>query len=185
MIKKITYLTLTISLLALTGFSCQSQPSALNLPAPKILTQKAVYYLPVNQQSTGYKSVLVPAGSKVVGCNDYLTLRQGVQISAPDQAGLLKAALEEEFTVTPPKDDFYYNPLAENAKIAVDSVEQNGDLMIIRLSGQFNSPGECADPVMKGMIQETIKEYTQHYQIFLNGNEANWRCLFDLSGQCQ
>ncbi|OIO51553.1 hypothetical protein COY93_00595 [Candidatus Uhrbacteria bacterium CG_4_10_14_0_8_um_filter_58_22] len=70
----------------------------------------------------------------------------------------------------------------------LDKVQQsgeNGATTEVWISGEANSPGTCADPRIKEQIEATVRQYSPDYKIFLNGTEANWRCLGDLSGECK
>ncbi|MFH2063260.1 MAG: hypothetical protein ABIJ46_03855 [bacterium] len=66
----------------------------------------------------------------------------------------------------------------------LDKVQENGGVTEVWISGQANSPGTCADPRIKEQIEATVRQYSPSYRIFLNGTEANWRCLGDMSGEC-
>ena len=70
----------------------------------------------------------------------------------------------------------------------LDRVQQSGEGGVpteVWISGEANSPGTCADPRIKEQIEATVRQYSPDYKIFLNGTEANWRCLGDMSGECK
>jgi hypothetical protein len=78
-----------------------------------------------------------------------------------------------------------YNPLWEST-LKVKEVQLTPDsIAIVKLEGQLLSAGECDDPRLKEQVEATVRQYWPKYQILLNGSEAEWRCIGNLSGQCK
>jgi hypothetical protein len=77
------------------------------------------------------------------------------------------------------------NAVAPSAPtIKLTNIHYEGKTRVIDFEGQFTSGGACDDPRIKAQIEETVKLYVTDYQIRLNGEEKQWRCLFDASGLC-
>ncbi len=78
------------------------------------------------------------------------------------------------------------NAVAPSAPtIRLTGIHYEGKTRIIDFEGSFVSSGVCEDPRIKAQIEETIKLYSDNYEIHLNGTAANWKCLFNQSGTCE
>ena len=77
------------------------------------------------------------------------------------------------------------NAIAPSAsKIRLTNIHYEGKTRVVDFEGSFVSAGTCDDPRIKAQLEETIKFYAPDYEIRLNGTNAEWRCLFDQSGEC-
>lgn len=118
-----------------------------------------------------------------VGCNDRIAFAKVHRGAATDS--VLHDALITLFSVK----DTNYNSLLNalgNSTLAVDKIQSNdGVTTEVWLKGSLVSGGACDDPRLKGQIEHTIKRFKPKYKIFLNGNETNWRCFGDMSGECK
>ncbi|OGL72892.1 hypothetical protein A3C96_02400 [Candidatus Uhrbacteria bacterium RIFCSPHIGHO2_02_FULL_60_10] len=128
---------------------------------------------------------LTPAGvtpGKVFGCNDRLAY-----VKVPRQTDSGDAVADSLTSLLAIKDtnpNGAYNALA-NSTFLLEKVAVVGGVTEVRLKGEARSGGVCDDPRIKTQIEETVRRLAAKFAIILNGSEANWRCLGDLSGECK
>jgi len=78
-----------------------------------------------------------------------------------------------------------YNALWQS-DLAVDKIQsRDGVVTEVWLKGKTQSGGACDDPRLKAQIEATISRFRPKFKIFLNGTEAAYRCLGDMSGECK
>jgi hypothetical protein len=98
---------------------------------------------------------------------------------------VLADALTTLFSVRDSNYEEKYNALWQS-KLAVEKIQsRDGVTTEVWLKGQTQSGGVCDDPRIKAQIEGTIKRLKPKYQVYLNGSEANYRCLGDMSGECK
>lgn len=119
------------------------------------------------------------------GCESLLIpIRRTVEKTQSD----LALAIVELITI---KETAYFDQGIRNAvapsapTIRLTNISYDGKTRVIDFEGQFTSAGTCDDPRIKAQIEETVKLYSSDYRIRVNGNESEWRCLFDQSGECK
>lgn len=118
-----------------------------------------------------------------IGCGDkvaYWPVHREAQTDS-----VISDALTTLFSVREPSPAGLYNSLWES-KLSVDKIQsRDGVTTEVWLKGSTVSGGACDDPRIKAQIEYTIKRYKPNYKIFLNGSEADYRCLGDMSGECK
>lgn len=119
-----------------------------------------------------------PAEFKKVGCEDLLVPYE-IDVSSSRLKSVLHALSEFE----PP--DGYYNPLHEKGIAVTDAEERGHSRVIVELSGEPQFGGVCDTPRFMEQIRETVKLTNPDFEIRLNGSEAAFRCLADMSGECK
>lgn len=128
-----------------------------------------------------------PAGltveSELFGCNDHIVFVKTARESETDNP--LRDALNSLFAIRETTFKELHNSLA-NSSLAVDKIQStDGVTTEVWLTGQTQSAGECDDPRIKEQVAATVRRLKPHFRIFFNGSEKDWRCLTDLSGQCE
>jgi hypothetical protein len=113
-----------------------------------------------------------------IGCNDLL-----VPFEIPVVSPRLSSVLTALRTYVPPQG--LHNPFGEK-KTNFDRVEEleNGK-SIVSLQGDPEFGGICDVPRFQEQLQKTIELYTKTYEIRLNDSEGAYRCLGDMSGNCE
>lgn len=77
-----------------------------------------------------------------------------------------------------------YNSLA-NSKLKVDKIlSPDGVTTEVWIAGEVSLGGACDAPRFKEQIEATVRRFRPNHKIFLNGSEANYRCVGDESGSC-
>jgi hypothetical protein len=126
-----------------------------------------------------------PAGvtpGDTIGCNDRVAFIKVPRES--DSGDTLKDALNSLFAVKDPSYGGLHDSLALST-LKVDKIQStDGVTTEIWLAGQVSSGGACDDPRIKAQVEYTVKRLKPKYKILLNGEEDDWRCLGDQSGQC-
>ena len=80
-----------------------------------------------------------------------------------------------------------YNALA-GSKLTVEKIQSTDGLTTeIWLKGETSLGGVCDGPRFKKQIESVVSRFRDpaKYKIFLNGNEANYRCMGDMMGECK
>ena len=119
-----------------------------------------------------------PAEFKKVGCEDLLV---PYEIDVPSKR--LKSVLNALSEFKPPEG--YQNPLQEKGIMVADAAERGHSTVIVELAGEPQFGGVCDTPRFMEQIRETVKLTNPDFEIRLNGSEAAFRCLADMSGECK
>ena len=113
-----------------------------------------------------------------IGCNDLL-VPFDIAVVAPRLSSVLTALR----TFQAPQG--LHNPFGEKqtnfGRIEVTDAGKS----IIFLEGDPQFGGICDVPRFQEQLQKTIELYTKNYEIRLNGEESIYRCLGDMSGNCE
>lgn len=154
---KFIIIILTLSILSGCSFnSRETQPII-----PKVIPKTQVlYYLPVNKNSENFNEKLVPAGSLIVGCEDYLTLRKGGFVISSDRADILQSALSQIFLMDS-NDNFYHNPIFTKTTLTLESIDYKDDFLEVKIKGSLDVDS-CTKTLITNMIYHTI---SQNYDI--------------------
>jgi|GEM_PF-5975228 len=144
------------------------------------------FYLMVNQKSPSYSKTIVPAGSLVLSCGDYLTLRSEPTMTYADRSLSLKASLIRLLNLQLPKDNFYANNISAQNSIRLSTLEVRDNIATVRLDGKLESTGDtCHDGAMKLMIEKTVEQFGYKPNVLLNDSSREWQCLFSSEDKCQ
>lgn len=68
--------------------------------------------------------------------------------------------------------------------LVLANVKYEDGTRILEFEGEITSAGVCEDAAIKAQIEEVTALYSNKFEIRLNGEESEWRCLFDGSGEC-
>ncbi len=113
-----------------------------------------------------------------IGCNDVL-----VPYEMPVLSTRLQSVLTALGVFVPPPG--LHNPLQEKGvRFAGLEEGDRGKKMVILLEGEPAFGGICDVPRFKEHIEKTVELYTKNYEVRLNGSESAYRCLDDMSGNC-
>ncbi len=116
------------------------------------------------------------------GCNDKVAFVKVPRES--DSGDTLKDALNSLLAVKDTNYHGFYTALAFST-LKVDKIQStDGVTTEVWLSGLPKSGGTCDDPRIKEQLEQTIKRLKPNFKIFLNGSEAKYKCIGDLSGRC-
>jgi len=113
-----------------------------------------------------------------LGCRDML-VPQEIPVVSRRFPSVLTALASFE----PPQG--LHNPLKEQGILFRELTEDARGKTIIFLEGHPSFGGICDTPRFKGQLEETVKLYAKKFEIRLNGEEAHYRCIDDLSGECR
>lgn len=138
--------------------------------------------------STSVQIAMVDAvgepGPDTFGCGDRIVMvNRSVSTTTP-----LQTALTELFSVH--NRDYGQSGLItalDQTNIRVNRVNIDASGMAtIELTGSVMMGGTCDSPRIQEQVNRTIRQFSsvRDYRIFLNGSERNWRCLFNMSGNC-
>ncbi len=116
------------------------------------------------------------------GCQDRVAF---VKVPRETDSGdTLKDVLTSLLAVKDTNYKGYYTALAFST-LKVDKIQStDGVTTEVWLSGLPKSGGACDDPRIKEQLEQTIKRLRPNFKIFLNGSEAKYNCIGDLSGRC-
>jgi hypothetical protein len=131
------------------------------------------------------EGAVVPSGAvlgETFGCSDRIVLVKVPRESESDNT--LRDVLTSLFAVREFSFGKYYNGLADSRLEVVKTQNRDGDIMEVWLKGTISSPGVCNDPRIKKQIEATVGRLYPNFKIFLNGSEAAYNCIGDMSGQC-
>jgi hypothetical protein len=133
------------------------------------------------------EGVEAPAGATVApgtfGCNDRIAYVKTHRDKQTDS--VLSDALATLFANKDSNVLAAYNALWQST-LAVEKIQStDGTTTEVWLKGTTMSGGVCDDPRIKAQLEYTIKRFKPKFKIFLNGTEANYRCLGDMSGECK
>ncbi len=128
-----------------------------------------------------------PPGATVVpgtfGCNDriaYVKTHRDKQTDSVVSDALATLFASKDANVLEA-----YNALWQS-ELAVEKIQStDGTTTEVWIKGKTASGGVCDDPRIKAQLEHTIKRFRPKFKIFLNGTEANYRCLGDMSGECK
>jgi hypothetical protein len=128
-----------------------------------------------------------PVGATVVpgtiGCNDRIAYVKTHRERQTDS--VLSDALSTLFSNKDSNVLAAYNALWQS-ELAVEKIQStDGTTTEVWIKGKTASGGVCDDPRIKAQLEYTIKRFKPKFKIFLNGTEANYRCLGDMSGECK
>lgn len=144
------------------------------------------FYLMVNQKSPTYSKGIVPAGSLVLSCGEYLTLRREPTMAYTDGAKSLRASLARLFALQLPKDSLYVNNISAQNALRLAGVDVKDNIATVRLEGKLNTTGNsCYDGAMKIMIEQTVNQFGLQVNIVLNDSVQEWECLFSTEQSCK
>ncbi len=115
---------------------------------------------------------------KKVGCEDLL-----VPYEIDVSSRRLKSVLHALSSFVPPEG--YHNPLQEKGMIIDDVQDRGHSTVIVDFQGEPAFGGVCDTPRFMEQIRETVRLYHPDFEIRLNGVEAKFRCLSDMSGECK
>ncbi len=196
--------TITLfSVLVLAGFGCAAKnPTPFTLPtnsppapignvsvststtADQKKDVNVTLYLVAYENTPAWTAAAKNPGAEKIGCNDYVTPVKTTIKGNP--LSPLRLALEVLFSTT--KADaakLGLNTAVNPNMVKTASLSQQTDgTFVVSLTGGFSPAGECDDPRIKAQVEKTVSQFGK-YKILLNGSEANWRCLGDLSGKCK
>lgn len=132
------------------------------------------------------ENAVVPTGAeagRVIGCNDRVAVSRvpRVQVTSNEVVD----ALTTLFSFRDSNVNGLYNALSQSTFSALKAESKDGVVTEVWLTGEARSGGTCDDPRVKAQIEDTIAQFRPKYKIFLNGTEANWRCLGNMSGKCK
>ena len=113
-----------------------------------------------------------------VGCNDAL-----IPVEIPVVSTRLQSVLAALSQLEAPEG--LYNPIKEKGLSFMRLDEKRGGKAIVYLSGSPLLGGICDTPRLKAQIEETIRLYTDDFEIWLNGSAREYQCLGDESGLCK
>ncbi len=162
----------------LVGAGCAKGPPPPPTPST---VQEAAYVLTALNGTTPYDRAPVPTQ---FGCEDRLAL-QRISVPKSDRPAL-EVNMNKLFSMTAAQTEALglYSPFADKGLRAEVSVENEKTVM--NIVGEFAPAGECDDPRIKKMVEETVKLSTADaVDIRLNGSQKDWRCQGDLSGRCK
>jgi len=119
-----------------------------------------------------------------IGCDDFLVLLK-VELEEKNQSDLATSIVELLTTKRAQykESDGLLNAVS-GVGLTLDNVKYEDGLRVLEFTGEPKSSGTCESPRIKAQIEETAALYSNNFEIRLNGSEADWRCLFDESGQC-
>lgn len=117
------------------------------------------------------------------GCNDRIAYVKEHRMAQTDT--VVSDALVTLFSLRDQSHPGLYNALA-SSNMKVDKVlSPDGVTTEVWISGEPSLGGACDAPRFKEQIEATVRRFKPNYRILLNGNEANYRCLGDMSGECK
>jgi len=112
----------------------------------------------------------------------------GTDYAVPVTIGTSDASLENTLTALLRIDEANYgeNNLYNPAYMSDLSAEvTEGETTTVNLVGEPLYAGHCDTPRYKAIFEKTVENYTDNYEIQINGEESAWRCLGDESGMCE
>lgn len=120
----------------------------------------------------------------MTGCNDSYLVPIQMDLKSGETANV-QTALTALFEYDVEVAGSQINAL-DQSELKVDKVSIEDGKTIVELSGQVMIAGTCSAPRLKDQVEETVEYYVSgDYEIRLNGEEKNWRCLTDQSGACE
>ncbi len=119
----------------------------------------------------------------VFGCSDRVALVKEHKAAATDSivhdSLLTLFSLHDSGTHSP-----LYNALGSDS-LQIDKIQStDGVTTEVWLKGTVTPGGACDGPRIKAQIEGTVARFRPLYKIFLNGSEAAYRCLGDMTGKC-
>lgn len=118
-----------------------------------------------------------------IGCQDRIAYVKTHREAQTDS--VLSDALTTLFAIRESTFAGMYNALWQS-ELKVDKIlSRDAVTTEVWLKGKVVSGGACDDPRIKAQIEHVIKRFKPKYKVFLNGSEATYRCLGDMSGECK
>ncbi len=98
----------------------------------------------------------------------------------------IEYALKKLFSI---KDKQYgmekFNNFLAYSDVVLQEIENKDGQFIIKINGTLMWVWGMADPLIKLQITKTIEQFTNSYNIILNGSSTGWKCIFDMKWWCE
>ena len=148
--NKILILT-SLSLILFTG--CGREKVT---PTPKPSKAQSMYYVAVDKASVDFNQELVPAGSLIDSCGNYLSLRMGGEYEYTTIPQHLTRVFDDMQAFS--GEGMFVNPL-KRAGVALVGITQDKDTLVITLTGSLPKTDDpCFDAQPRLQLENTIKQ---------------------------
>lgn len=167
----------SMMVLLLTGCTTQ-QPSLLDVAqqAQDIEPVAVQYYRAVDQTSEVFNKNLIPAGSYMIGCDDYIVRTAGPKVRSIDYVDMVQTALSQVL-YNNLDEGMYVNPLYNF--FTLENIEVNDEGIVqVYLASDNEVENECQGLLLRALIEQTVEAngFSQ-YDIYLNNSHTEWLCL--------
>lgn len=170
--KKLSLLLTLTLLIALAGCNNATQNA------------QVTFYLVADQQSE--LGDLPPETIEVEGCGTEFLVPHTVEYEDNEDnlANALNALFLNSEAIYPGTD---YADTTHISNLLAFTDEDSSGRLTVNLEGTLLYAGHCETPRYKGQIEKTIELYypEAEYEVQVNGDAQEWRCLGDESGFCE
>ena len=113
------------------------------------------YYLAVDKNSPDFKKEVVPAGSLILSCGDFITLENGTTIPYVSEVDNLTQLINQLLASSP--SGMYTNPL--KGSITLNNIKIEGELVSFYFNGKLPEyEDSCATAQAKFILEKTIEQ---------------------------